>query len=162
MKALFVLAITAATVIPASAADYAGRWEISGRQFGMLPSFHPISDGRLVISGSGGNYTATYNALRFTGSEQKDGLHLDCTSDGKPCGTLVLNEAKGKLTGRATMSGERIDITGQRPAAKPAGATAHEFVPKAVPHEFQQRRPAGLAHFPRRQRAYRNRRQSRL
>jgi len=148
MKALIIVAITAATAIPASAADYVGRWEISGRQFGMVPSFHPISDGRLVISGSGGNYTATYNALRFSGSEQKDGLHLDCTSDGKPCGTFVLQEAKGRLTGTGTMSGERIDITGQRPAAKPAGATAHEFVPKRFHTNFSGDTPPALRIFP--------------
>jgi len=138
--AALALGTVSALTIPASAADYAGRWEISGRQFGMVPSFHPISDGRLVISGSGGNYTATYNALRFSGSEQKDGLHLDCTDhssgDGKSCGAFVLQETKGKLTGIGTMSGERIDIAGQRPAAKPAGATAHEFVPKQFHTNF--------------------------
>jgi acetamidase/formamidase len=148
MKALFVLAVTAVTAIPASAADYAGLWEISGRQFGMVPSFHPIVDGRLVISGSGGNYTATYNTLRFSGSEQKDGLHLTCTDGGKPCGTLVLNEAKGKLTGTASMSGERLDITGRRPAAKPAAATAHEFTPKRFHTNFSGDTPPALRIFP--------------
>jgi RNA-binding protein YlmH len=53
MKAQFVLAITAAMALPASAADYAGRWEIAGRQFGMYPSFQPVTDGRLEIKGSG-------------------------------------------------------------------------------------------------------------
>src|SRR6266567_4359981 len=103
MKLLSTIAITAALSLPASAADYAGRWEISGRQFGMYPAFQPITDGRLEISGSGDKYTATYNALRFTGSAQKDGLHLDCTDNssgaGKACGALVLKESKGKLSG---------------------------------------------------------------
>lgn len=148
MKAFLVLAMSAAAALPASAADYAGRWEIAGRQFGMVPSFHPIGDGRLVISGSGANVTATFNALRFSGSEQKDGLHLDCIGDGKSCGTLVLNEANGKLTGSGITGGERIDITGRRPAAKPATATAHEFVPKRFHTNFSSDAAPALRIFP--------------
>src|SRR5258707_14682323 len=97
MKLISTIAITAALSLPAAAADYAGRWEISGRQFGMSPSFQPITDGRLEISGGGDNYTASYNALRFTGTVQKDGLHLDCSTGGKACGTLTLRESGGKL-----------------------------------------------------------------
>ena len=122
--AIAVGAVLIIPAFPASAADYAGRWEISGRQFGMHPSFQPITDGRLEIKAGGTGYTATYNALTFAGSEQKDGLHLDCTTEGKPCGALVLKEAKGKLSGGGTIAGEHIDIAGQRPAAKPAGAKA--------------------------------------
>ena len=116
--------------LPARAADYAGRWEISGRQFGMFPAFQPITDGRLEITGSGTAYSATYNALRFTGSAQKDGLHLDCTSQGKACGTLVLQESKGALTGSGTIAGEPLDITGKRALVRPQQASEHEFIPK--------------------------------
>jgi len=148
MKAQFVLAITAAMALPASAADYAGRWEIAGRQFGMYPSFQPITDGRLEIKGSGGGYTATYNALTFTGSEQKDGLHLDCTTGGKPCGALVLKESKGKLTGGGTIADEFIDITGTRAKPKPAQATAHEFTPKRFHTLYSNDAPPALRIFP--------------
>ena len=140
--------VLAAAAQSASAADYAGRWEISGRQFGMYPSFQPITDGRLEIKGGGGSYTAIYNALTFTGSEQKDGLHLDCITGGKPCGALVLKEAKGKLSGGGTIADEPIDITGQRAAVKPAGATAHEFVPKQFHTLFNSSAPPALRIFP--------------
>jgi len=140
--------IFAATAQSASAADYAGRWEISGRQFGMYPSFQPITDGRLEIKGASGSYTATYNALTFTGREQKDGLHLECITAGKPCGALVLKEAKGKLTGGGTIADEPIDITGQRAAVKPAQATAHEFVPKQFHTLFNSSAPPALRIFP--------------
>jgi amidase len=144
--------LLAGASLPASAADYAGRWEISGRQFGMYPSFQPITDGRLEISGSGDSYTATYNALRFTGTVQKDGLHLNCTDSssggGKPCGALVLKETKGKLTGSGTIADEPIDITGTRALARPAQATAHEFTPKRFHTLYSSDAPPALRIFP--------------
>src|SRR4051812_7078053 len=99
MKSLSAIAIFTMLALPASAADYTGHWEISGRQFGMYPNFQPITDGRLEISSSGTSYTASYRALRFTGTAEKDGLHLACTTGAKPCGTLVLKEKQGALTG---------------------------------------------------------------
>jgi amidase len=145
-----ISAITAALISSgaAQAADYAGRWEISGRQFGMHPSFQPITDGRLEIAGSGNDYTATYNALRFAGKLQKDGLHLDCTTGGKPCGQLVLREAKGNLTGGGTIAGEVIDITGKRAAARPAQTSAHEFTPKQFHTLYSSDAAPGLRIFP--------------
>lgn len=147
MKCLLVFAL-AALSFPAQAADYAGRWEISGRQFGMYPSFQPITDGRLEITASGDRYSATYNALRFSGTAQKDGLHLDCTTAGKSCGSLVLKESKGALTGSGTIVGEPIDITGKRAAARPARATAHEFVPKQFHSLYSNDAPPALRIFP--------------
>jgi acetamidase/formamidase len=148
MKLISVIALTAALSLPASAADYAGRWEISGRQFGMYPSFQPITDGRLEIGGSGGNYTASYNALRFTSTVQKDGLHLDCTSGGKACGALTLRESGGKLSGGGTIAGEPIDITGKRAATRPAQSTAHEFIPKQFHTLYSHDAPVALRVFP--------------
>ena len=114
----------------AGASDYAGRWEISGRQFGMFPAFQPITDGRLEITGAGTEFRATYNALHFTGEAQKDGLHLTCSVEGKACGTLLLQETKGALKGSGTIAGEPIDIAGKRAAARPAQPAAHEFTPR--------------------------------
>jgi acetamidase/formamidase len=142
MRLIITAAVTAALSFSAEAADYAGRWEISGRQFGgMYPAFQPITDGRLEISGSGERYTATYNALRFTGTAEKDGLHLDCMSAGKPCGALVLKENKGALTGGGAIAGEPIDITGKRAAVRPARPAAHEYTPK----EFHSLYASGIA-----------------
>ena len=148
MKLIFTVAIAAALTLPAAAADYAGRWEISGRQFGMYPSFQPITDGRLEVTGSGGGYTATYNALRFTGTAQTDGLHLDCTTDGKPCGVLTLRESGGKLSGGGTIAGEPIDITGKRAASRPAQPAAHEFTPKQFHTLYSDSAPVALRVFP--------------
>jgi len=149
MRLLCAFAVTTALSFSAEAADYAGRWEISGRQFGnMYPSFQPITDGRLEISGGGASYSATYNALRFTGTAQKDGLHLTCASDGKPCGALVLKENKGALTGAGTIGGEPIEISGKRTAAKPAQSTAHEFTPKQFHTLYSHDAPVGLRIFP--------------
>ena len=140
--------LLAGAALPASAADYAGRWEISGRQFGMYASFQPITDGRLEIKGSSGGYTASYNALTFSGSEQKDGLHLACVTGGKPCGALVLKEAKGKLTGGGTIADEPIDITGTRAKTRPAAPTAHEFTPARFHTLYSNDAPPALRIFP--------------
>jgi amidase len=149
MKAALSFAAMAVTLIaPASAADYAGRWEISGRQFGMYPSFQPITDGRLEISGSGDKYTASYNALHFAGTAQKDGLHLDCTTGGKSCGALILRESGGKLSGGGAIAGEPIDITGKRAATRPAQSTAHEFTPKQFHTLYSHDVPVALRIFP--------------
>lgn len=146
--ALFLAASLAALTLPASAADYAGRWEISGRQFGMYPSFQPITDGRLEITGNGDSYTATYNTLNFSGSLQKDGLHLDCAVAGKPCGTLTLRESKGVLAGTGTIAGEVIDITGKRAAPRPARPTAREFTPKQFHTLYSSSAAPALRLFP--------------
>jgi amidase len=148
MKLHCVLATALSFTVPASAADYAGRWEISGRQFGMYPAFQPITDGRLEIAASGNSYTATYNALSFSGTAQKDGLHLDCTTSGKSCGALVLKQAKGTLTGGGTIVGEPVDITGKRALPRPAQPTAYEFVPKQFRTLYSSDAAPGLRIFP--------------
>ncbi|HWX90770.1 MAG TPA: hypothetical protein VNY75_10720, partial [Rhizomicrobium sp.] len=133
MKILIsTLAFAVALAAPAAAADFTGRWEIAGRQFGMFPSFLPLNDGRLEIAASNGaNYTARYNTLSFTGALQKDGLHLNCTMAGKPCGNLLLQEFGGRLSGSGTIAGEPIDITGKRPVMRPYPAgERHDFTPK--------------------------------
>jgi len=149
MRLLSTIAIAIALASPAFAADFNGRWEISGRQFGnMYPSFQPITDGRLEITANGDSYTGIYNALRFAGTVQKDGLHLDCTSDGKPCGALVLKETKGTLSGSGTIAGEPIAITGKRAATKPAQPSQHEFTPKQFHTLYSHDAPVALRLFP--------------
>jgi len=150
MKRLFVFALAVLPVLTTSAgaADYTGHWEISGRQFGMYPNFQPITDGRLEIGGSGDSYTASYRALRFTGTAEKDGLHLSCTTVGKPCGALVLKENRGALTGSGIIGGEPIDITGKRAAVRPARPALHEFTPKQFHTLFSNDAPPALRIFP--------------
>jgi acetamidase/formamidase len=113
------LLLTAPAAAWAAGPDFAGRWEIAGRQFGVFPSFQPVNDARLELTTSGDAYTGRLNNLRFSGVAQKDGLHLNCTTANGPCGSLVLQLSGGKLTGHGTVAGEPIDITGHRAATRP-------------------------------------------
>jgi amidase len=150
MKLISTIAFVLALATPAAAADLTGRWEIAGRQFGMFPSFLPLNDGRLEIAtGSGANYTARYNSLSFTGTLQKDGLHLDCTAADRPCGSIVLQESGGRLSGSGTITGEPIDITGKRPATRPYPAgKQHDFTPKQFHSLYSDSAPPALHIFP--------------
>ena len=127
MKIAF-LSVAIALILPvaARAADYAGSWEVAVREFGNKNYYLPMTDGRLLIENGG--QAARYDRLTFTGGVAPDGLHLACMVQGKPCGTLVLQLAGDRLTGKGTlMDGDGLErpvtLDGVRPAPRRAPRT---------------------------------------
>src|SRR5581483_3661479 len=72
----------------------------------------------------------------FSGSLQKDGLHLSCIEQGRDCGQLVLQLSGNQLSGKGELIAASPIITipvtleGKRPAAKPAAAASHDYDPQ--------------------------------
>lgn len=123
MKSFFlslILFLAIALILPAAAqaVDYAASWDVAVREAGNKNYYLPMTDGRLVIES--GSQSAHYNQLSFTGSVGPDGLHLACTVQAKPCGTLVLQLAGDRLSGKGTlMDGDGLErpvtLSGTRP-----------------------------------------------
>src|SRR5580692_9515389 len=104
MKHIAFLASALLLASPALAApDYSGSWEVAVREFGDKNYYLPMTDGRLMLEARGDSYTGRFNQIAFTGSLEKDGLHLSCTDKGKDCGKLVLQLSGGRLSGKGDM-----------------------------------------------------------
>jgi len=120
----------------AAAPDYSGTWEIGVREFGGTNYYLPMQDGRLVLEASGDSYKGRFNQITFSGSLQKDGLHLSCNEQGRDCGQLVLQLSGNQLSGKGELIASSPIITipvtleGKRPAAKPAAAASHDYDPQ--------------------------------
>ena len=126
MKA-FGFAMLALAAVPAMAADVSGTWEVAVREFGGKNFYLPMTDGRLVVAADG--KTARFNALSFTGTSDKDGLHLACSDGGKPCGTLVLQQKGDALTGSGLLLDIPVTVSGKRPALRRA-SQVHDYDPQ--------------------------------
>jgi amidase len=121
---------------PALAADFSGTWEVGVREFGGNNYYLPVQDGRLVLEQQGNSVTGRFNELTFSGSAEKDGLHLTCNDSGRACGTLVLQLAGNQLSGKGEMIARSPQITmpvtleGKRPAVHPSAPAAHDYDPQ--------------------------------
>jgi acetamidase/formamidase len=130
---LFLASSASATL---AAPDYSGTWEIGVREFGGTNYYLPMQDGRLVLEASGDSYKGRFNQITFSGSPQKDGLHLSCNEQGRDCGQLVLQLSGNQLSGKGELIASSPIITipvtleGKRPAAKPAAAASHDYDPQ--------------------------------
>ena len=133
---LTFLFLASSAGVAAAAPDYSGTWEIGVREFGGTNYYLPMQDGRLVLEGRGDSYTGRFNQISFSGSLQKDGLHLSCNEQGRDCGQLVLQLSGNQLTGKGDLIASSPIITipvtleGKRPAAKPASAASHDYDPQ--------------------------------
>jgi len=122
--------------VAAAAPDYSGTWEIGVREFGGTNYYLPMQDGRLVLEASGDSYKGRFNQITFSGSLQKDGLHLSCNEQGRDCGQLVLQLSGNQLSGKGDLIASSPIITipvtleGKRPAAKPVAAASHDYDPQ--------------------------------
>lgn len=129
--------------------DYSGTWEVAVREFSQKNHYLLMVDGRLKIEQREGRYIATYNERAlFSGTPQKDGLHLTCQDNGTNCGELVLRISGGQLTGGGTLQSLPVTLTGKRPAARPAAAKIHEFNPSQFHTFFSGAIPPALRIFP--------------
>ena len=128
---------------------YAGTWEVAVREFGQKNYYLPMVDGRLSIEERNGRIVATYNQKSlFSGNAEKDGLHLTCEDNGKPCGSFVLRLSGGQLTGSGTLQDIPVTLQGRRPAARPRTAVVHDFQPEKFHTFFSGAIPPALRIFP--------------
>ena len=134
---LLATCLSAAFASPVLAAtDFSGTWEVGVREFGATNYYLPVTDGRLVLEKQGEGYSGRFNQLAFTGTVEKDGLHLSCDEHGRACGTLVLQIVKDQLSGKGEMITSSPQITipvtleGKHPAARPGVPASHDYDPQ--------------------------------
>jgi len=135
--ALFFCALFLSVPAPLLAqTPFTGSWEIAVREFGDRNYYLPMTDGRLTLTERDGSYSATYDQLTMSGRAQSDGLHLTCDDRGKACGELLLQTSANQLTGRGTLLGIPVTLSGRRPVQRPAGLTTlHDYAPQQF-HNF--------------------------
>ena len=127
---------------PALAApDFSGSWEVAVREFGDRNYYLPMTDGRLVMEAHGDSYEGHFNQVSFSGSLQKDGLHLSCNERGRDCGKLLLQLSGSRLTGKGDLIASSpslsipVTLEGKRPVARPPTGTMHDYDPQTF-HNF--------------------------
>src|ERR1700740_3208980 len=104
MNRFAFLAVALLLTSPALAApDYSGSWEVAVREFGDKNYYLPMQDGRLVLEARGDSYTGRFNQVAFSGSVEKDGLHLSCNEKGRDCGKLVLQLSGNRIAGKGDL-----------------------------------------------------------
>ena len=142
MKHFAFLASAMLLASPAVAAtDYSGSWEVAVREFGDKNYYLPVQDGRLILEAHGDNYTGRFNQIAFTGSLEKDGLHLSCSEKGRDCGKLVLQLSGNRLSGKGDMIASSptlsipVTLEGKRAAVRPQSPTVHDYDPQQF-HNF--------------------------
>jgi acetamidase/formamidase len=145
LTGLFLIASTAAMAAPA---DFSGRWDVAVREFGQKNFYLPMQDGRLVVTVEGDHAMASFNRLMFHGTAGRDSISLDCMDGASPCGTLTLKLNRAGLLGEGQLLGIPVTLTGKRPLAKPASATAHDYDPKEFRSFFSPALPPVLRLFP--------------
>src|SRR4051812_46956863 len=114
------------TLVPAAFAaddrDITGAWEVTTKYAGGLPSVAGIE-----ISREGDNYKGksgwlvpSWATFEYTGTREKDGVHLTVTFPGGfKIGELVLGTKRGALEGAGTLHGVPVTLVGRRPRARP-------------------------------------------
>jgi amidase len=138
MKRLFWFScLSFAFASPAlAAADYSGVWEVGVREYGGANYYLPMTDGRLVLEKQGEGYSGRFNQLTFTGTLEKDGLHLSCNDQGRACGMMVLQTSGNQLSGKGELIASSPSITipvtleGKHPAARPPAPASHDYDPQ--------------------------------
>lgn len=148
------VSLSLAVLVSASTATfaqtgYSGAWEVAVREFGQKNHYLPMVDGRLIVDQREGRYVATYNGRAlFSGTLEKDGLHLTCQDKDVACGELVLRSSGNQLTGSGTLQTRAVTLIGKRPATRPTAAKIHEFNPQKFYNAFSGATPPALRIFP--------------
>jgi len=142
MRQFVLLAGALLLASPALAApDFSGNWEVTVREFGDKNYYLPMQDGRLILEGHGDSYSGRFNQVAFSGSLEKDGLHLSCNEKGRDCGRLVLQLSGNRLSGKGDLIASSpslsipVTLEGKRPAVRPQGARMQEYDPQQF-HNF--------------------------
>jgi len=156
MKRLVGLSILSfALASPAlAAADFSGTWEIGVREFGGTNYYLPMTDGRLVLEKRGDGYGGRFNQLTFSGSVEKDGLHLTCSDQGRACGMLVLQISGNMLTGKGDLITSSpvltlpVTVEGRHPAIRPGGPVTHDYDPQTFTNFYSPALKPVLRLFP--------------
>ena len=151
LTGLFLLSGAASAL---AAPDYSGSWDVGVREFGGTNYYLPMQDGRLVLEAHGDSYSGRFNDLTFSGSAEKDGLHLSCNERGRDCGKLVLQLSGSQLSGRGELVGSSpittipVTLEGKRPVARPAAAVTHDYDPQQFSNFYSPSRKPVLHLFP--------------
>jgi amidase len=157
MKKLFLgFGLSFAFASPALAAtDFSGSWEVGVREFGAINYYLPMTDGRLVLEKQGDGYSGRFNQLTFSGSVEKDGLHLTCNDQGRACGRLVVQISGNLLTGKGDLITSSpvltlpVTLEGKHPAARPAAPATHDYDPQTFTNFYSPVLKPVLRLFPR-------------
>jgi len=153
-KLIWGLGLSLAVASPVLAADFSGTWEVGVREFGGANYYLPVQDGRLVLQQQGNTVTGKFNELTFSGSAEKDGLHLTCNDSGRACGQLVLQMAGNQLSGKGEMIARSPQITipvtleGKRTAVRPPAPAANDYDPQSFTNFYSPTRTPVMRLFP--------------
>ncbi|HEX4635634.1 MAG TPA: acetamidase/formamidase family protein [Rhizomicrobium sp.] len=137
-----------------AATDFSGSWEVSVREFGGANYYLPMTDGRLILEKRGEDYGGRFNQLTFTGTVEKDGLHLACNEQGRACGALVVQIAKDQLSGKGELIASSpqiaipVTLEGRHPATRPASPASHNYDPQTFTNFYSPTLKPVLRLFP--------------
>ena len=149
--AFFAFALPAATQALA-APDFSGTWEVAVREFGDRNFYLPMTDGLLVLETHGDGYTGHFNQVSFTGTAEKDGLHLSCNEKGRDCGRLVLQLSGNRLSGNGDLIASSplisipVTLEGKHPVVRPQNAALRDYDPQSF-HNFYSPSLAPVMHI---------------
>lgn len=137
-----------------AAADFSGSWEVGVREFGATNYYLPMTDGRLVLEKQGDGYSGRFNQLTFSGTVEKDRLHLACNDQGRACGMLVLQISGNLLTGKGDLITSSpvltlpVTLEGKHPATRPAAPAVHNYDPQTFTNFYSPTLKPVLRLFP--------------
>jgi acetamidase/formamidase len=131
--------------------NFFGRWEVTTDYPGGL------FVAGLDLAAEEGRYTGKSGYLvpdgywyKYTGSLQKDGLHLQILGpDGATAiGSLILASKNGNLLGKGQIHDVPVTVSAHRPLPRPATPTTHDFTPQVYYATFSGAHPPALHIFP--------------
>jgi len=154
MSALLLLSLASTTTLGASnSSNFVGRWEVTTSYPGgtYVAGVDLATDSDRYKGRSGYLVPDFAFPYKYAGERQKDGLHLHILG---PNGTTILGDllltvTAGTLSGKGTLHGLPIVLSGRRPLKRPANApTVHTFVPQVYYRTFSGANPPALHIFP--------------
>lgn len=141
MKTLLLFLV--ATILPLTAADLAGTWEVS-------VSGGQMNDARRVIlTSKDGQYKWNLHGAELAGSPQGDTIDFHCVRDGQPCGDLKGRITSTGMNGDGVIDGIPMEWSARRPAVRAGSAPArHDFTPTVFYRQFSGAKEPVLHIFP--------------
>ncbi len=135
-----------------SAPSLTGRWEVTTTYpGGSFVAGLDLAVDAGTYSGKSGYLAPDGYWYKYSGTLQKDGLHLEILGpDGKTAiGALVVTVSKGGFSGKGIIHDVAVTVSGHRPLQRPAGApTVHDFRPQVYYTTFSGAHPPALHIFP--------------
>ena len=137
----------AATPVP----DFAGRWEVTTTYPGgaFVAGLELTADGPIYIGRSGYLVHEGPFPYKYSGTLEKDGLHLQILPPGgsAPIGSLVLKEKNGVLSGSGRLYDLPITVSARRPRPAPNASRIITYEPKVFYGSYSGANPPALHIF---------------